>query len=303
MKVAVTGGCGFIGSHVVDALVDRGHETIVFDNMSTGSFSNLNPGAGLLTGDVADRSELDSFFTTARPDAVIHLAAQIDVMASMKNPSFDAMVNIMGSINVLDMCKKHGVGRMVYASSAAVYGNPVYLGIDELHPCNPESFYGYSKLVPEYYIRKYSSLTGMTHAILRYANVYGPRQKAEGEGGVVAIFADRMKKRQDCHIFGDGTQTRDFVYVKDIAAANLIALESTESFTANASTSVKITVNGLFGIMREYYGYPVNPVYEPARTGDVQHSWLANDKIREILKWTPGYSIREGISDMRKSDD
>ncbi|MBN2558070.1 MAG: NAD-dependent epimerase/dehydratase family protein [Clostridia bacterium] len=302
MKIAVTGGCGFIGSHVVDALVDRGYEAIVFDNLSTGSTNNLNPGAGLLTGDVADRTELDSFFKTARPDAVIHLAAQIDVMESMKNPTFDAMINIMGTINVLDMCKKHGIGRMVYASSAAVYGNPVYLGIDERHPCNPESFYGYSKLVPEYYIRKYSSLTGMTYAILRYANVYGPRQKAEGEGGVVAIFADRMKKGQDCHIFGDGTQTRDFVYVKDIANANILALESTKSFTANAGTSGAITVNELFFIMKEYYGYPLSPVYKPARTGDVQHSWLGNDKIREILKWAPGYSIREGIADMRESD-
>ncbi len=298
MKIAVTGGCGFIGSHTVDYLIEMGHDVVAYDNLSTGSLENLNTSAHFYQGEVEDRTQLDAFFTREKPNAVMHMAAQIDVQASMKNPSYDANVNIMGTVNILDMCKKYGVERFVYSSSAAIYGNPEYLGVDEKHPKNPESFYGYSKLVPETYIRMYCDSSDMTYGILRYANVYGPRQKAEGEGGVVAIFTDRMIKNQDCFIYGDGEQTRDFIYVKDIAAVNAAALKSTTSFTANASTSSAVSVNALFNIMKLQYGYQKDVIYKPERPGDITHSWLTNETIRNELKWDPKYNLESGIKEM-----
>ena len=303
MRVAVTGGCGFIGSHTVDMLVDKGHEVIVFDNLSTGSAESLNEGARLYTGDITDRTEIDAFFRAIRPDAVIHLAAQIDVQASMANPAYDASVNIMGTINLLDMCVKYRTGRFIYASSAAVYGNPDYLGVDEDHPLNPESFYGYSKLVPENYISMMSENSGFTFAILRYANVYGPRQRAKGEGGVVAIYTENMRKGSECLIFGDGEQTRDFVYVKDVASANVTALESTESFIVNVSTAEATTVNELFRIMKDQYSYEGKVLYKEPRPGDIGHSWLTNARIGNILGWKPNYTLAEGIGDMAAYED
>ncbi len=297
MKIAVTGGCGFIGSHTVDLLVKNGHEVVVYDNLSTGSPENLGKGALLYEGDITDRTQLDAFFTRIKPDTVMHMAAQSDVMLSMSNPSYDAEVNIMGTVNLLDFCRKNSVKRFVYASSAAVYGNPEYLGIDEDHPKNPESFYGYSKLIPETYIK----MMAESYGIIRYANVFGPRQKAEGEGGVVAIFTNRMKKNQDCLIFGDGKQTRDFIYVNDIARANMLALESKENFTVNAATSEAISVNELFNIMKTQYRYKKNPVYKEARKGDIEHSWLDNKKIKVLLDWKPEYSIKSGIAEMAGS--
>lgn len=298
MKIAVTGGCGFIGSHTVDALVKKGHDVVSYDNLTTGSLENLNTNASFYQGDVEDKTQLDAFFTKEKPDAIMHMAAQIDVQTSMKNPSYDAVVNIVGTVNLLDMCNKYGVKRFVYSSSAAIYGNPEYLGVDEDHPKNPESFYGYSKLVPETYVKMMMN----SYGILRYANVYGPRQKAEGEGGVVAIFTDMMKKGGDCIIFGDGEQTRDFIYVKDIAAANVLALESDLNFTVNVSTSKATSVNELFHVMKQTYGYEKEAVYKEAREGDIENSWLANGRIIETLDWTPYYDLQNGIGEMRDHD-
>lgn len=294
MRIAVTGGCGFIGSHTVDLLVEKGHEVTVYDNLSTGSLENLNEKADFYEGDITDRTQVDAFYQKVKPDAVMHMAAQIDVQTSMKNPAFDADVNITGTINMLDLGKKHGIRRFVYSSSAAVYGNPEYLGVDEKHPTNPESFYGYSKLIPEKYIRMMMD----SYAVIRYANVYGPRQKAEGEGGVVAIFTERMKSDGSCYIFGDGNQTRDFVYVKDIARANLMAIESGENFTANASTSESTSINELFKIMKDTYGYGKEPIFEEARPGDIEHSWLTHGRITHILGWKPTYGLKSGIKEM-----
>ncbi|HPQ47092.1 MAG TPA: GDP-mannose 4,6-dehydratase [Clostridia bacterium] len=303
MKVLVTGGCGFIGSHVVDVLIENGHEVFVFDNLSSGSLENLDERAELFTGDITNRTELDAFFRMRKPDAVIHHAAQIDVQESMKNPAYDCSVNIQGTVDLLSLAIQYGVRRFIYASSAAVYGNPEYLGIDEEHPKIPESFYGYSKLVPETYIRMMAENAGMGYAVLRYANVYGPRQKARGEGGVVAIFTERMKSGRDCVIYGDGNQTRDFIYVRDIARANLMALDSDKNLTANVSTSVATPVNGLFDTMKAIYHYTKPAVHEAARKGDIEHSWLDNSRIRELLGWQPLYDLEEGIMEMQKGDD
>lgn len=303
MKVLVTGGCGFIGSYIVDLLIEHNHDVVVFDDLSSGSMENLNEKADLFTGDITNRTEIDAFFRMQTPDAVIHHAAQIDVQQSMKNPAYDCSVNIQGTVDLLDLSIRYGVKRFIYASSAAVYGNPEYLGIDEEHPKNPESFYGYSKLVPETYIRMMSESSGMGHAILRYANVFGPRQKSRGEGGVVAVFTERMKAKNDCIIFGDGEQTRDFVYVKDIAKANLLALESDKDFTANVSTSEATSVNRLFTLMKDVYNYEKSAVYKPAREGDIEHSWLSNNKIIAILNWKPEYSLNDGIREMSINND
>jgi len=303
MKVLVTGGCGFIGSHVVDMLVEDGHDVSVFDDLSSGSVENLNEKAELYTGDLRNRTEIDAFFRMVQPEAVIHHAAQIDVQESMKNPAYDCSVNIQGTVDLLDLAIRYGTKRFIYASSAAVYGNPEYLGIDEKHPCNPESFYGYSKLVPETYISMMAEKAVISYAVLRYANVYGPRQKARGEGGVVAVFTERMQTGKDCIIFGDGEQTRDFIYVKDIARANLIALYSDQNFTVNVSTGESTSVNELFGIMKEAYGYDRKAVYKPARDGDIEHSWLENSNIKKTLGWTPAYTVGDGILEMKESND
>ncbi len=303
MKVLVTGGCGFIGSHIVDILVENDMEVFVFDDLSSGSIENLNEKAKLFTGDIRSRTEIDGLFRVVVPDAVIHHAAQIDVQSSMKNPAYDASVNIQGTVDLLDICSRYGTGRFIYASSAAIYGNPEYLGIDEEHPKNPESFYGYSKLVPETYIRMMSGTRGISHAILRYSNVYGPRQNAGGEGGVVAIFADAMERNANCTIFGDGKQTRDFVYVRDVARANLLALQTDDNMTLNISTGIETTVNGLFEIMKKTYRYEKNPLYAPARPGEISRSWLSNEKAESIMGWKPEYSVVSGMEDMKESND
>lgn len=299
MKVLVTGGCGFIGSHIVDILLKNNHDVAVFDDLSSGSMENLDERAELYTGDLRNRTEIDAFFRIFQPEAVIHHAAQIDVQQSMKNPAYDCSVNIQGTVDLLDLSIKYGVRRFIYASTAAIYGNPEYLGLDENHHKNPESYYGYSKLVPETYIRMMSDSAGTSYAILRYANVFGPRQKVKGEGGVVAIFTNKMVNGGTCKIFGDGEQTRDFVYVKDVAKANLLALESDESFTVNISTAKATSVNNLFDIMKTAYSYEGGPEYMPARAGDIEHSWLCNDKAKITIGWKADYSIESGIKDMR----
>lgn len=302
MKIAVIGGLGFIGSHIVDILTEKGHEVYVYDNLSNGNIENANKSAQVYIGDIMETSDLNTFFERVKPDAVCHHAAQIDVQTSMKQPKTDARINIMGTINILDMCVRHHVKRIVYASSAAIYGNPLYLGVDEKHPLNPESFYGLSKAIPESYIRLYAKNNDFTYGILRYANVYGPRQKSEGEGGVVAIFSSLMKEGKDCCIFGDGSQTRDFIYVKDIAKANLLSLESDKDFTVNISTNKEITVNELFAVMKETYGYKKQAIHREARNGDIVNSYLDNRKAFELIGFEPAYSIEEGIREMAVTD-
>jgi len=301
MKVAVIGGLGFIGSHIVDLLVQNDHEVVIYDNLSTGDIDNKNDKAKLYVGDILDISDLNTFFLRNKPDVICHHAAQIDVQTSMSQPKVDANINIMGTINILDMCVRHNVKRIVYASSAAIYGNPEYLGVDEKHPLNAESFYGLSKAVPEQYIRLYAKNNKLSYGIVRYANVYGPRQKSEGEGGVVAIFTNKMKKNLDCNIYGDGNQTRDFIYVKDIAKANLLAINSDKNFTVNISTNKEITINELYNIMSECYNYNKKPIYKAGRPGDIIKSYLDNTKAKEILEFTPSYTVKEGILEMSKS--
>lgn len=298
LKVLVTGGLGFIGSHVVDRLIRDGVETVIVDNLSgaSGSFYK-NPSAVLHKYDIQDEA-LDDVFSREKPDVVIHLAAQIDVRESQRNPLFDANVNILGTLNVLRLCETHSVHKIVYASSAAVYGNPEYLSIDEMHPLNPQSCYGVSKSVPEFYIRQFASMHGLKYTILRLANVYGPRQSSHGEAGVVSVFLDRMKDGKGLVIYGDGEQTRDFVYVEDVAKAFVNAVQTdgmVDNQTMNISCGVATSINTIVGMIGDTTGRNFLTTYQQERPGDILHSYLNNRKAQELMSWSPDYDLKMGL--------
>ena len=294
MKVMVTGGAGFIGSHVVDLLVSAGFFVSVVDDLSTGRFENINPRVNFYRVKVEDAG-LEEVFAGERPDVVIHHAAQAGVGRSMNEPLADAEINILGAINLLENCRRYRVGKVIYASSAAVYGSPAYLPVDEGHPCAPQSNYGVSKLTVEHYLRVYQEVYGVRHTILRYANVFGPRQDAAGEGGVAAIFIDCLLRDKPVRIFGDGRQTRDFIYVGDVARANLAALNRGDGEILNASTGTSLSVNDLFRLLQGLTGSSLEPEYVPPRPGDIRHSCLANQKAREALEWSPRCPVEEGL--------
>jgi UDP-glucose 4-epimerase len=296
MKILVTGGCGFIGSHIVDSLIENKHEVAVVDNLSSGKIDNLNPTAQFYKTDITSK-ELKYAFEAFKPEVVYHEAAQIDVQKSIKEPEFDARVNILGTLNLLECCNLFGVKKILYASSAAVYGNPQYLGVDEEHPVNPISCYGISKHTPEHYIKAFGYLYGLKYTVLRYANVYGTRQELKGEGGVVSIFTNCMLKAIPPEIFGDGEQTRDYVYVKDIALANLAALGAGDNEIINIGTGTPVTVNRLFTAMQAIMDFKQQPKYGPARKGDITHSWLDNGKARKLLGWKPEFTLESGLSE------
>ncbi|HCD08834.1 MAG TPA: UDP-glucose 4-epimerase [Thermoanaerobacter sp.] len=294
MKVLVTGGAGFIGSHVVDLLIENGYEVIIVDNFSTGKEEFINKKAIFYKKDITDEN-LCEIFKKEKPDYVIHQAAQIEVQKSIDNPVFDAKVNILGTVYLLECCRKSGVKKVIYASSAAVYGNPEYLPIDEKHKVNPISYYGISKHTPEHYFEVYRQLYGLKYTILRYANVYGIRQDPKGEGGVISIFIDKMLKGERPIIFGDGNQTRDFVYVKDVAKANLLALERGDNEVVNISTNKPTSINELVEIMNKIMNTSLKPIYAEPRKGDIIHSYLDNKKALDVLGWKPEYSLEEGL--------
>ncbi|WP_226646945.1 NAD-dependent epimerase/dehydratase family protein [Mesobacillus subterraneus] len=293
MKVLVIGGAGFIGSHVVNALVDKGYETVVVDNLSSGKKDSLNPGAAFYSLNILDDG-LGSIFEKERPDAVIHLAAQINVQKSIENSALDAEVNILGTLKILELCKKYGC-KLIYSSSAAVYGNPVYLPVDERHPVKPLSNYGISKYTPEMYISLYSQQYDLDYTILRYANVYGAGQDAAGEGGVVSIFIKKMLNNESPVIFGNGEQTRDFIYVEDVAGANIAALERDCRGVFNISSNHELTINSLVEEINSLLNTKLAPIHKKFRTGDILHSCLNNQLAQKKLGWKPKFSLKEGL--------
>lgn len=296
LRVIVTGGCGFIGSHIVDYLINDGNQVFVVDNLSTGNIRYLNDRAAFYNVDITDK-KISRVFDEVKPEVVYHSAAQIDVQRSIKEPYFDAETNIIGTVNILECCRNYGVRKIIYASSAAVYGNPVYLPLDEEHPILPISFYGVSKHAPEHYIKVYSSLYGFRYTILRYSNVYGLRQDPKGEGGVISIFIDKIKNGEAPVIFGDGEQTRDFVYVKDIAQANIKALESGDGQVLNISTNKEVSVNRLYEIIKGFSGTILAAIHRDERKGDIRRSYLENKKALKYLGWMPKYSIEQGLKE------
>jgi len=292
VNVLVTGGAGFIGSHIVDLLIKEGHNVFIIDNLSTGKINNINRDARFYNDSITN--DISYIFDNGI-DVVIHQAAQTSVYASMQNILYDHEINIYGTLNLLNICKKYNVKKFIYASSAAIYGTPQYLPIDEKHAISPESYYGLSKYTAERYVELFAKSNDMKYIILRYSNVFGPRQDPYGEGGVIAIFSERMIKDKEVIIFGDGEQTRDFVYVEDVASANICALASEVSGVFNISNNNSISINELFKIMSEIANYKRQPVYHKERLGDIKHSCLSNKKMIELMNWKPRVNLIEGL--------
>ena len=295
-RALVTGGAGFIGSHVVDAYVQAGLDVAVVDNLATGSRANLNPAARLYEIDIRDGAAVDEVFAAERPEIVSHQAAQASVRASMEDPLRDATINVIGSLNVLEACRKHGVRKLIYAATGgAAVGEPKYLPVDEDHPVEPLSPYGASKHAVEHYVALYRETFGLNTTILRYANIYGPRQDPRGEAGVIAIFAGLMLANQAPLVNGSGDQERDYVYVGDAARANLLALEKGSGGMYNIGTGVSTSVNDLFDLLSELIGYGEPPQHGPALGGEVFRIFVSNERAREDLGWEPSIGLEEGL--------
>lgn len=297
MKVLVTGGAGFIGSHVVDLLLENGYEVVVVDNLSNGRLENLNPAATFHLLDIRS-PQLIKIFNKEKPDFVSHHAAQIDVRNSMNNPYYDADVNIQGSINLMECARQCDVRHFIYISSGgAVYGEPVFLPCDESHPVNPLSPYGVSKHTVEHYLYLYHASYGLSYTTLRYPNVYGPRQDPLGEAGVIAIFTGQMLAGDPVTINGDGLQERDFIFVGDCARANLLALDQRESgATYNLGSGEGTSINQLFSILSRITGFRNKPVYGPGKLGETRRIFLDAACARQRLGWQPTVSLEEGLT-------
>ena len=296
MRILVTGGAGFIASHIVDAYVAAGHEVAVIDDLSSGSRENINPAAAFHQLDILDPC-LEEAFAAHRPQVVNHHAAQIDVRKAVADPARDIAVNIVGTVRVLERCAAHDVERVIFASTGgAIYGEPQYLPADENHPVQPLSPYGLDKFAAEHYLRIFHEQGGPTYVILRYANVYGPRQDPHGEAGVVAIFANAMLRGEAPTIFGDGEQTRDFVYVGDVVRANLLALEATHTGSFNIGTGEPTSVNRIYRSLAEAIGFDQPARYAPARPGEARNIHLDCALARLHLGWSAQVTLEDGLA-------
>ena len=297
-KVLITGGAGFIGSHITDKLLEYGYKIIIIDNLSSGNLVNLPDNNDIIfyKSDIYT-DDIEYIFNNEKPDFCIHLAAQTSVVNSEVNPIFDAEMNILSSINILSLCKKYNIKKFITASSAAVYGIPKDLPLKETSRTEPISFYGLSKLTME----KYIELSGIPYIIFRFSNVYGPRQASSKESGVIAIFHDAMQNKKPINIYGDGEQIRDFVFVKDIAQIVVTALESKISNeTFNFSSNTGITINKLFDMMKNLYNYPMQASYLPPREGDIKNSILSNEKALHNFKNIKNTTLINGLHELKK---
>ncbi|MBN1657977.1 MAG: NAD-dependent epimerase/dehydratase family protein [Anaerolineae bacterium] len=295
MKIVVTGGAGFIGSHVVDSYVEAGHEVVVVDDLSAGRPENVHPEARLVEMDV-NNPGLVALFERERPDVVNHHAANPSVSRSVREPLFDGRQNVLGTISVLEAARQAGVRKVIYISSGgAMYGNPEYLPMDEVHPSKPVSPYALSKHTGERYVQLYGQEHGLAWTSLRYANVYGPRQDPFGEAGVIAIFCQDLLDGVAPEIHWDGEQTRDFVYVGDCARANGAALDGGDGQAYNVGTGVGTSVNVLFHTLLDVTGRDVKPKHGPRRPGDARDSYLDCAKIERELGWRAEVDLRAGL--------
>ncbi|MBP2143465.1 UDP-glucose 4-epimerase [Methanococcus voltae] len=310
--VMITGGAGFIGSHIVEEILKNCPEcdVSILDNLSSGNINNLkdleklsdnntnNSKVNFIKNSILDEN-LDKIFSEKEYSTVFHTAAQISVGNSLKNPLNDANINIMGILNLLEAMRKNDITKIVFSSSCAIYGNPQYLPIDENHPLKALSPYGLSKITGENYIKLYSELYGIDYTILRYANVYGERQDPYGEAGVISIFINNILNRQISKIYGNGEQTRDFINVKDVAKANLMAT-NWKNQILNVGTGTKTTINELYTIISDILEFKDSPEYCSERDGDIIDSYVNIDKIKK-LGWKPTIDLKEGLKNTVES--
>ena len=295
MNILVTGGAGFIGSHITDTYIAEGHNVIIVDNLSGGVLENINPKAKFYQLDI--RSEkLEDVFQKEKIDIVNHLAAQMDVRRSVSDPKFDASVNVLGGLNLFESAKRHRVKKIIFSSTGgAIYGEQDYFPADEKHPTRPLSPYGITKLCTEKYFFFYKAVYGINHVILRYANVYGPRQNPHGEAGVVAIFCNKMLNGEQPVINGDGKQTRDYTFVGDVVRANVLALQYDGSNIYNIGTGIESDVIKLFLELRSHLNPTCAEQHTPAKAGEQQRSVISYKKIESELGWKPTVQLEEGL--------
>ena len=299
-KILVTGGAGFIGSNVADRFISLGHKVAIVDNLSTGFKENVNPKARFYKVDINSK-KIEQVFKDEKPEILCHHAAQIDVRKSVADPIFDAKVNIEGTLNLLNNCVRYKTKKVIFASTGgALYGEQDYFPADENHPERPLSPYGIAKLAIEKYLYFFRESYGLHYNSLRYANVYGPRQNPWGEAGVVAIFTQRLLSDEKAIINGDGKQTRDFVYVKDVVAANLLALNHPDSDFFNIGTGIETDVNAIFRLLKKKIGSKQKELHGPKKPGEQKRSVLDYSKAKKILSWSPKYDLEKGMEETVK---
>jgi UDP-glucose 4-epimerase len=295
MKILVTGGAGFIGSHIADAYIEAGHDVTVIDALDTGHLENVNPKARFYKMDVRD-SDLGELFAAQRFDFVNHQAARGNVRGSMEAPGIYADVNIIGGINLLECCRKSGVKKFIYSSTGGcVYGEPRYLPADEDHPLCPRDPYGASKASFELYLPVYAMNYDLKYTILRYPNVYGPRQDPLGEAGVVSIFIGQILRDIQAVINGDGNQLRDYVFISDVARANILVLGNGDNEVFNLGWAKGVSVNEIFHALKEILRSEMPEFHGPAKLGEVRQTFLLSEKARRLLGWTPIVTLEEGL--------
>ena len=299
VKVLITGGAGFIASHIADAFIERGYEVVILDNLSSGQMENLNPKAEFVHGDITDAKLVQSLFRKHTFDIINHHAAQLDVRKSVTDPVFDCTTNIIGTLNLLEAAREQGkLKRFMFASTGgAIYGEQDYFPADEQHPTRPISPYGVAKRSVELYLHYYEQVQSMKYVSFRYTNVYGPRQSPHGEAGVVAIFTEKLLDGDECTINGDGTQTRDYIYVGDLVRAHMLALDKLQgSDIFNVCTGIETNVNQIFEELSEHTtGGAAKPRHIDAKAGEQQRSVCSYEHIQRVLGWKPEINLKEGL--------
>lgn len=295
MRIIVTGGAGFIGSNVVNRFIDLGHEVGIVDNLVTGKAENIDQRATFYNVDITDRPALQQVFDAFKPQIVDHHAAQIDVRKAVADPVYDANINVLGGLNVIQAAMQTGIEKFIYASTGgAVYGNPEFIPCTENHVIRPVSPYGVSKHVLEHYLELFGILDGLRYTVLRYANVFGPRQDPKGEAGVNAIFTGMMLQGQTPTIFGQGDKTRDYVFVGDVVEANVLALDRGEGEIVNIGTGIQTTDQEVYDAIAAAVGFDKPANYSAERKGEVRHIALDASRAQQVLGWEPRVGFREG---------